>query len=304
VVDLREVDCGQARCEEYVSLTFAELDCFWDSVANDWSSATPALIADQCSHTGAACELLVNPVAFMELDSTCGCLDACMADTGGVQQECCVWRTPEDSDADFETWDYPEDVIKEAIILNCDPLIVPTGELPTYCGPEDIPEPVLGDPCPEDSIIAAPGADFLLQADREDSYVSLTTPQDSMLVPVGGSGAAQASPAAFLTAFFWADDAEFAGHELSDWTFAFAHPIELYTGSGTFQVPASETNQATIRGTGFSDDDAMKLLVQTNTNASGTLNSSTGRWTLNFSQTTSLGQIQVHLEGPFEATEW
>src|SRR5581483_9642392 len=132
----------------------------------------------------------------------------------------------------------------------------------------------------------APGSTTLV-VDRARSYVSFTTPFQTVLVPVAGDGRLDLPSGQLQTLRLNADDAFVGGSQWSGWTFALEGPVQLQRTGDAFAIPVAR--QTAIVGTGRRDGALVKQRSVATGDIAGHLNVADKTFDVDFSDQSIAG---------------
>ena len=142
---------------------------------------------------------------------------------------------------------------------------------------------VLGDECPPEAVENVPGADYTLEVDPADSYVTINTPGGQDTVPVEGMGVLDTATTAFLAGMVDATQTLDLAYDWIGWRLWFNMPVDFNVSSGAFTVPYAQSY--VIKGRGLRNSDWMEADFEPTANATGVINGGTGRWHVDYYDT-------------------
>jgi hypothetical protein len=151
------------------------------------------------------------------------------------------------------------------------------------------------DPPPNLHSAMTANTDYLLLIDPAGSYLHVSTSSESRFAPLVGAAYTSSKPAEVL-----AVAARSSGFTLQDavyerWSLGLQAPMDLDTQAGTFTV--EDPGGPLFFGRGLIDDEGYLLQFGMGDEASGTLNLTTGTWSMDYTQTGGASSLAVHLEG-------
>lgn len=305
---LQTWSCSNATCDKVFRIDGEALEsCYYydpdsgDTGTAGWTANTPVEIIANCT-PGVTCDVTVGEDIELGVEGDIlhegeesGCALCLPFDTPSEDiNSCCIF--PPDGSY-LNEWNDAGASLAATLLADCGIVVE---ELPAQC---PTPEPLgylNGDSCNVPfAPVAGPNADFYLTVDPADSYLIVVSGSYSEQVAVEGAGSAKSGPGRFMFAAIWADDGVLGGVDYENWVFTFRSPLEFSRTSGNLVVP--EDGDVEFFGEGKIDSDEYVLTTSMTHNATGTMNSSTWMWSLDYTDTHSSGSMALHLEGPFEA---
>lgn len=287
-----KVGCPQISCTTTYTVSQDDLvACYgWNSDTGDWGGNAPSILSSSCDNTPAT-DCVVAFRMGVDADPVCEWGNAYDI-VGGAD---CGWPDADPGDGiDFANQLSRDCKITATSARSCDvldPATLAGVALTTSC------DTSCDDPEGASRVRTArpPGTTTTLALDPAHSFLAVTTPLQSVSVPLSGSGFVNLSSGQLLGVMISADGVRFGATDFSGWSFTLAKPVPIIRAGEAFRVPAAQ--QPTVIGTGRRNGQQSKLRIVPSADMTGHLRVGPGTWDLDFADQNVAGGFAMHLVG-------